>query len=131
MSTPITKQSPIWLARQDPDAPGINPHYRRSIMYYRKLYQAWPDWCANHPYFKYLRDECRRRRARGEDVEIDHRVPISHPHVCGLHVPWNLMIISAIENRHKSNHYWEDMWNEQLFFDLPIALLHPQMSLSL
>lgn len=35
--------------------------------------------------------------------EVDHIIPISHPDVCGLHVPWNLQIIPQAENRAKGN----------------------------
>jgi len=112
--TPLTKSNPLWLARQDPDAPGLNKHTRRSIRYYRKLYLAWPDWCWSHPDFKKIYDEAKARRANGENVHVDHIVPISSNIVCGLHVPWNLQIISEQENLQKSNHYWPDHPFEQL-----------------
>ena len=118
MSTPLTKSNPIWLARQDPDDPNINPHYRRSVMYYRKLYRAWPDYLAYHPGYKIIYKEAAQRREQGEDVNVDHIVPISHPHVSGLHVPWNLEVITALANGQKSNHWWPDMWNEQRELEL-------------
>lgn len=106
MSTPLTKRSPIWLAKQDENDPDLNPNYRRSVRYYKALYQAWPEWCADHPGFAEKYAEAKRRRAAGEDVHVDHMVPIINPIVSGLHVPWNLQVISAKSNLQKSNWGW-------------------------
>jgi len=113
-SNPISKTTPVWLAKQDENDPKINRHYRRSIRYYRKLYKAWPEWCASHPGFKKIYGEVKKRRANGEDVQVDHIVPISSAIVSGLHVPWNLQILSAKENNKKSNKWWPDCPFEQL-----------------
>lgn len=108
MATSLKKQSPIWLAKQDENDPNLNKNYRRSVRYYKHLYAAWPEWCAEHPDFKVIYDEAKKRRAAGEDVHVDHIVPIVSDIVCGLHVPWNLQIMDAKANLSKSNTWWPD-----------------------
>lgn len=119
MATPKRKGSPVWLSLQDPHDPLLNVNYRRSVRYYRQLYKAWPDWCSEHPGFHKVYAEARRRRQAGEDVHVDHIVPICSDLVCGLHVPWNLRVIGALPNLRKSNLWWPDhpFDNLQLFND--------------
>jgi hypothetical protein len=64
---------------------------------------ATPPWQSMAP-IKKVYDEARRRTAEtGVQWTVGHKVPLHHPRVCGLHVPWNLEIETAALNFSKGN----------------------------
>lgn len=71
----------------------------------RKL-NATPDWLTKEQKAEIV--EIYRKRQiisdeMGEVYHVDHIVPLRGKDVCGLHVPWNLQIISKTENLEKGN----------------------------
>lgn len=68
-----------------------------------KKLQATPSW-ADKEGLRILYEQCDYiSRLSMEPHQVDHIVPIRNSSVCGLHVPWNLQIITATENRRKGN----------------------------
>ena len=45
------------------------------------------------------------------EENVDHEIPLVHPLVCGLHVPWNLKRIPSLLNKRKSNYFNPDEWH--------------------
>ena len=43
----------------------------------------------------------RRTRETGIEHNVDHVVPLGSPVICGLHVPWNLQVLTRVENSKK------------------------------
>lgn len=67
-----------------------------------RLGLAMPKWVDQEALLAVYR-EARRRKLAGEDVVVDHAIPLRGDGVCGLHVPWNLQIIPRISNALKGN----------------------------
>lgn len=72
----------------------------------RRFRQATPKWLTQEQKFeirlKYrLAIELSRRT--GVRHAVDHIVPLQGEEVCGLHVPWNLEVLTQDENLKKSN----------------------------
>jgi hypothetical protein len=86
----------------------VTPGRRRRA----RVKQATPPWSDSKEINAIYR-ECRRRRARGEDVVVDHDIPLAHKYVCGLHVATNLKIISSCDNHRKGNHSCPEMEKDQ------------------
>lgn len=79
--------------------PWLSKHVRCN--YIRAAVVASPPWAwINHrEAYQQLLDE---RDALPGHV-LDHIVPLSHPSVCGLNVPWNLRVVPWLVNATKGN----------------------------
>lgn len=72
------------------------------------LNNATPSWLTSQHYAQialFYDAAVRLSQELGIAFEVDHIIPISGEHVSGLHVPWNLQVLPATDNREKSNKY--------------------------
>jgi len=87
--------------------------YRQRVCEYerskrRKRWQATPPWVTPK-----MRQTIRAAYSRASELtkatgtvhHVDHIVPIQGDGVCGLHVPWNLRVVTALENLRKGNRH--------------------------
>jgi len=118
MATCYTKLNSPWLQTFDAARAMRDYSYFNSHRYYTRLFRAWPDWAVYPEEFKAIYKKAQHlTKETGIKYSVDHIVPIRSAEVCGLHVPWNLRVITDTENSAKSNNWWPDMPD------------HPQMRL--
>jgi hypothetical protein len=85
-----------------------NPNLYKALVSVRKRRhrQATPKWITAEQKLAmrqlYLQ-AMELTKLTGERYVVDHRVPLISDVVCGLHVPWNLRVITQDENLRKSN----------------------------
>ena len=83
------------------------PYYaERQRWRYASKVQATPPWLTDDQ--KWMMEEIYelrdiRSEATGVNHHVDHIVPLLGDTARGLHVPWNLRVITADQNRRKSN----------------------------
>ena len=73
----------------------------------RKL-RACPDWITPEQLKEiesFYQEAKRLFKETGIPHHVDHIVPLQGKAVSGLHVPWNLQVITASANSKKSNHF--------------------------
>lgn len=64
---------------------------------------ATPKWINREDFRPIFALRNRMTLETGIEHQVDHIVPISGKNVCGLNVPWNLQVLSAIDNLKKGN----------------------------
>jgi len=72
--------------------------------------QATPGWLTKEQHaeiqeFYTLAQELAWLNQDVQIFHVDHIIPLQGENVCGLHVPWNLQLLTAKENRSKGNRY--------------------------
>lgn len=67
----------------------------------KSAFSVWSDRSK----IKSIYNECVLKSTDGVRHEVDHIVPLRGKNVCGLHNEFNLQILSASENRAKSNKF--------------------------
>lgn len=71
------------------------------------LLQRTPPWLDRVSFaeMEFTYEYCGALRSIGLKYEVDHIVPLQGKVVSGLHVPWNLQVISEFDNRSKANNF--------------------------
>jgi len=88
-------------------------HYAENKAYYFEktatrratLLRAMPQWVNSTELRRFYKQAIRLTKETGVRHAVDHIVPLRGRKVCGLHVPWNLQVITAVENSRKRNHH--------------------------
>lgn len=97
---------PAWVLHNEPTRKCAKHHAEslaNSAAYRAGLAKATPKWADRKAIQAVYRECLEKNKATGIDHEVDHIVPLNGVLVSGLHVHWNLRVITATENRFKSN----------------------------
>lgn len=76
--------------------------------------KATPSWADEERINEQYRMADMLSALHGVPYQVDHIVPLNSPLVCGLHVHWNMQVMSSQENQSKSNRYWPGMWGQDV-----------------
>jgi 5-methylcytosine-specific restriction endonuclease McrA len=90
-----------WYQKENASIIANNAATRRA-----KKLQATPIWLTTEQkeQIKLIYAEANRlTKSTNIAYHVDHIVPLNNDTVCGLHVPWNLQVLKAVDNIVKSN----------------------------
>ena len=93
----VTLESGRRWCRKNPDKVAVKRFRRTNAV------PAWLSQADRDSIAEIYRRARRLTRTTGIVHHVDHIVPISGRTVCGLHVPWNLQILTAKANLAKTN----------------------------
>jgi hypothetical protein len=102
----------------------VTEHIRSA--YIRQAILSCPPWVDLAELREIERRAQRISRLTGIKHVADHIVPLTHPRVCGLSVPWNFQVVPHAVNAAKSNHWCPEQTS---IFDCLHAESSPQWTL--
>jgi hypothetical protein len=82
-----------------------------------KISTSTPEWINNSELREIYKEKNILSEYTGINYSVDHIIPINHEKVCGLHVPWNLQILTKSENSSKNNKFDGTYENESWRLD--------------
>ena len=93
-----------WLKQQRLRAAKSNKkHYNKNKEYYISKAQTRKNKTQNINLSDFNKEKIKKIYSSAENNHVDHIFPLVHPHFCGLHVPWNLQVLTIFENLSKGN----------------------------
>jgi 5-methylcytosine-specific restriction endonuclease McrA len=93
-----------WLKEQRLRAAKSNKkHYNKNKEYYISKAQTRKNKTQNINLSDSNKEKIKKIYSSAENNHVDHIFPLVHPHFCGLHVPWNLQVLTIFENLSKGN----------------------------
>lgn len=92
-------ETPAWIANS------------KRAGYITQVVLSTPDWVDRAALRALSKVAAERTSQTGVLHVLDHIVPMNHPRVCGLTVPWNLQVITWRANASKSNRWVPEQMN--------------------
>lgn len=89
----------------------VHGHKRSSYLVAAVL--SFPKWVDRKALLRLKAERDAKTKATGIPHVLDHIVPLNHPRVCGLSVPWNFKVVPYSTNASKGNAWCE--WHGDLF----------------
>lgn len=101
-----------WLKEQRLRASKSNKkHYKKQKSYYIEKAQTRKLKTKKINLSDLNKEKIKKIYASAQDNHVDHIFPLVHPHFCGLHVPWNLQVLTSFDNMSKGNKVEEKYYN--------------------